>query len=205
MKKKYLKLILLLIIAVIVLFSIIIARRVTIKVNLNEKGATHFESENYYMKVTTYSKDGIMIGEKYYRDGESLTNIINYKYDEKTESNSYKKQDEIVTIIKESNQETRTVNYEIGMQPLTHFSENLSSEIMMSIIKGLETGNCNNKECYIFENRKDGTTIYVDKETGLVLRAINDNNGYVVSEYEYEFDNVKDGDIKVPSLEESQI
>ena len=145
-----------------------------------------------------------MIGEKYYKDGESLTNIINYKYDEKTESNSYKKEDEIVTIIKESNQEARTVNYEISMEPLTHFAEKLSSEIMIAITKGLETGTCNNRECYIFENRKDGTTIYVDKETGLVLRAINDNNGYVVSEYEYEFDNVKDEDIKVPLLEESE-
>ncbi|MCI8272625.1 MAG: hypothetical protein HFJ55_00900 [Clostridia bacterium] len=196
-QKKYSK-ISIIILAIIILFGIIVGRRVFVKVNLNKKCAEYFDENNYYMKAITYSKDGIMASEKYNKDKKSLTNITNYKYGNKEESSCYKDGEQATTIFRENDIETKTVDYEVTTEPITHYLKPLHLEIMESIFKGLKTGECNGKECYILESKKDNNTLYIDKKTGLVLRAVNDNNGYHVNEYEYNFNIVKDEDIQKP-------
>ena len=64
----------------------------------------------------------------------------------------------------------------------------------------ITTDNCNNTECYLIE--LDNLKMWVDKDSGLVLREI---NGSFVTERFYEFDIVKDEDIIKPDTSDCEI
>lgn len=202
-ENKNIKVLMIIIVSILIVYAIIVGIRIYTKMNLNNKAISYFNNENYYMKQITYSKDGIMIGEKYYKDGKSLTNIVHYNYDEKTESISYKDEKETLTVFKENGEVKRVEDYENGIEPITHYALNLPSEIFESIFKGLQEGYCDDRECYIFNNKKDGNTYYIDKETGLALRVVNNKSQYIINEYKYEFNNVKDEEVKKPDFEEN--
>ncbi len=78
---------------------------------------------------------------------------------------------------------------------------------------------CNGKDCYKIENFKVsgvlfpeyGMCLYIDKETGLIVRTeegTSDSEGKIytqVSDYKYEFNTVTDEDLKEPDISEYKI
>ncbi len=100
------------------------------------------------------------------------------------------------------------------------YTQNIWEFLIISIKSSIKTEEVNGKECYrinvscfdifCFDNHRLDT-YYFEKETGLLIRKENGTSGYdgdkinLVSDYYYEFDIVKDDDLKEPDISEYTI
>lgn len=149
------------------------------------------------MSKSSYDFDEIRKIEKYYKDGKMIVNVSlgDTKYTIYQDGN----------IIKMVNSDGEIITDEKYI-PKTDLNPNNKTLIGASIGRALSvkitSEVCNGKECYLFEH--DKVRVWVEKETGLVIREIseissNNNNEFdVVTDYTYTFDNVTDEQVKEP-------
>lgn len=203
--KKILKFILIILLIFLFIFLIDLARKVYIINEYNEKGLEYYGSTNFRKKI--YRTDG------YYeilRNGDKIIstdadeNGILTLYSEKGNCwmiSNMKDSDDIMkkTAVKVDNLNTLN-SFSIVSVPLN--TNNLWETIKVAFSAKISTEYVHDIECYKFYFSND-FQMYIDKERSLIVKEL---NGSIQDLFiEYEFNNVKDEDIKLPDLTDYEL
>lgn len=225
-KTKIWKNILIAILVILVIMIIIVGRKMIILKNLQNKVEQYRDANNYKATIRSYYGNSIQIFTTYKMNEKILsilkanadkdikTTLINYEDNEVKHTFIEAEQEKIAIL--EGNGLPVSVQIENGLK-----TQNLWQFITMAIFSDIEPEECNGKQCYKIylayslsarlDTRKMATT-YFDKETGLKVREFNgvsEESGEekinIVTDYYYEFGNVKDEDVKEPDISEYTI
>ena len=218
-KMKILKTVLILI---VLIFIAIVGRNMIIFSRLQNKISKYSESTNYYVKTLTYEGETNMTVQCYVKGDKYLLNMTRRNeegaitkltnYFNGTTSNTYMESGNEKIALLNSNglpSKTSVVNY--------IDTNNFWQLLLMSVFSSAKSVECNGRDCYyigksfspniLFAEGKNG--VYIDKETGLPIRAFNgtvvNNNGDIfdiIVDYKYEFNTVTEEDLKEPNIQE---
>ena len=88
------------------------------------------------------------------------------------------------------------------------YNDNLLNLFYLALITPIKTIEYNGKECYFLDSAELRHS-YIEKETGLILKAIDgqseNNDKGITEEYEYSFNNVDDSIFVEPNISEYEI
>lgn len=218
-KLKILKIILL---AIVLIFAGILGYKFIVIKSMQDKVKQYSDITNFHITKKSYYYDTVATEESFHKDGNYLVHI------KRTSENDEKK--DIISTKSGNNYltagETKIAilnSMTINVQEKVY--NNLETESLGEFLYGLVISSriysvkCNDKDCYKIENFKVagmnfpeyGMCLYIDKETGLIVRSeegIRDSNGKMytqVSDYIYEFNSVTDEDLKEPDINEYKV
>lgn len=164
-----------------------------LKVNdLKQKIAKYEEHNNFYITKKVDEDGKISTVNIYFKDGKSLIEVI----EEDEISRRYYDDGMLYTYIikdkkiefNESPVEFAPVNLDNPFLSLDTWQQKFISSFKLKFLDE----NINKKDCYKIESSSemiDFDEFYVEKETGLLIKSVKDNN---IVEYKYEFNNVED-------------
>lgn len=210
MEKKKMKLwkkILIILLILCVIVAIFIVRKFVIITNLVNESKEYVDKTNYLAVVQSLQNGNVNILKSYNKDGNYLTTMQVYRKDAQDERSLtiYKKDSEQIGIVQSGEEKIAFLDQNIVggdvqvVNTLSMISDNVQ-KIQFAIMSRITTDKYNNMECYLIEI--DNWKMWIDKETGLILREI---NGGIVVERFYEFDIVEDKDISKPDISECKI
>ena len=215
----------------IAIFIAILVRKMIILIDVQNKISKYIDSNNYYVKTYYYANDEINIRENFVLGEKSKEIEYFIASGERMEVNTFYK-----TRYCDGNQD----NYYIETQghklaslnktpPIERFhirydvkTDNIWQLILIALTSDISTENCNGKECYkinlsmIYDDgklTKYKSTEYINKEDGLVIRYIDEQNinlakgegtGQIL-DYKYEFENVTQEEFIEPDIAEYEI
>lgn len=192
---------------VVIVFVMVVARRVVIISTLKLKEAKSFNQENIYLKTYTHSGESLSKSEIYFKDGKYKSVTKSITEDTKAKMTLYGKNGEY---------ERYYIETEAGKFRGTGFQKiyamtghlqglNFPEIIMLSIIGTVRSEKCNGVDTYFM----GATNEYIDKKTGLAVKVMSGTttkqNGEtfdIVIDYKYEFGVVKDEDLVEPDASE---
>lgn len=209
---------------IIVIFAIIVGRKIFVlaklfntsnklydknnyeKVQTEQGGWEPNDLNNYYCKSIATQSDGkIILVEEYRKNGKALTTI-------KT-SNVYEKEIYIKETMYSDGKESLAFTEDLKENTITTTKGNmlqggigqvpsLSDGYWDIYFKYLLFANIYetklvDKECYVI--KIDNKEQYVDKETGIIVKVI-DNDYNIVTDFYYKFGTVTDDDVKKPNI-----
>lgn len=218
-KLKILKLVLLVIVLAYV--GTIGYKFIVIK-SMQDKVKQYSNITNFHITKKSYCYDSVITQEAFHKDNNFLVHI-------KRTSDSAENREIISTksgnsyIISGENKVAILNSMTLGVQEKVY--NHLETESLGEFLYGLVISSkissvkCNDKDCYKIENFKvsgiafpeHGMCVYIDKETGLIVRVeegTRDTDGKIytqVSDYKYEFNTVTDNDLKEPDISEFKI
>lgn len=207
---------------IVLILCFIVGRKMLIIRKMNTKVNNYTNSNNYYREITQYTGNTIC-ETNYWKKGN--------KYLSKKKMLST--QEDIVsqTIINYCNGENVNTYIESGNSKIAYLdSEGILNErfsdwnewlginnnwdlLKISLFSAISTEKCSQKDCYKLTTRydpNDSQVIYIEKETGLCLRAIVQNQTDDILEdsivqYKYIFDNVTDENLIEPDISEYKV
>lgn len=200
--------------------------------NIMGKAERSLKSQNYYCeKQENSGEDSVSVSKTYYKDGKyKITNeiysdngkeLISTEYGEERsdERKIVNEREKIVTVYKGDISETfnKEENVKFDRFPLEERKmvyANLGKAFLMSIESDSYDSN---KEYYILRykfDKRNTWEVWLDKETGLVIREINRGGSVVyipgteivkkesdiIEKYKYDFGIVNDEDVSVPDF-----
>ena len=200
--------------------------------NIMGKAERSLKSQNYYCeKQENSGEDSVSVSKTYYKDGKyKITNeiysdngkeLISTEYGEERsdERKIVNEREKIVTVYKGDISETfnKEENVKFDRFPLEERKmvyANLGKAFLMSIESDSYDSN---KEYYILRykfDKRNTWEVWLDKETGLVIREINRGGSIVyipgteivkkesdiIEKYKYDFGIVNDEDVNVPDF-----
>lgn len=206
--KKILRIVLLIIAILIVIVLANAIRNYVIITNLQNKISQYSDSTNYHMKSVANEGNGTIVTMEYYRkdnrevvflerniNGEK-SNIAMYNNGERTD---------IFTVTTDS----KIAQLDSGTILSVNIYNQLETEnnwqtFIESLFVKIRKTNCNDRECYEINGSassmpliSEGEKIFVDKNTGLLTKTVMND---IVSEREYEFNNVQDSIFVEPDI-----
>lgn len=207
-KMKLWKKILLVLLAILLLFSIYVIRNFIIISGIVNLSKGYAIKTNYLVNMYSVQSNNVSIMKSYNKDGKYLT-VLDTKVDDINEIRKltkYRNESDSVAIIQAGDKKYAMSDDNVlgSLQVVTFGSiadMNILQKLFFSTITKISTEECNNKECYYME-MVDGWKLWVDKENGTIIREI---NGGFVTERKYEFDVVKDTDITKPDISDCEI
>lgn len=211
-KKKVFKIIGIILVVVIVIIAIHTIRNFVIIKDLQNKIAQYSNSSNYYTKSVAVEDGGTSVTMEYYKkdnkqvvfmernlNGE-ISKISMYDNGERIDAFWDNKENKTVQL---DNKNIITVNIYNCLE-----TENNWQTFLGSIVARVKSSNVNGKECYSIKNFLSSTSltedseIYVEKDTGLLVKTVEGNRN---SEREYEFDNVDNAIFEEPDISQYTI
>lgn len=210
MEKKKMKLWKKILIVVLIVFVIFVAytiRNYIILTKLINKAKMYADSKNYYAEVIGIQGESVNIGECYRKDDQYISIIRNCNKNIQDERKMiiYSNNDEKMAVIYSGEGKILlTQNIVLGEIQPSNISQHVFDNIFklqISMIARIRADECNGNKCYLIEFAK-GWKMWVDKETGLVIREI---NGSQVADRKYEFDVVEDEDIVKPDISDCTV
>lgn len=218
-KMKVLKTIIL---AIVLIYIGIIGYKFIVIKSMQDKIKEYSSITNFHITKKSYCYDTVTTQEIFHKDDNYLGRIksISECRDDR-EIISTKSGNNYIT----SGQAKVAVLNSMSLTARDKVYNNLETESAWEFIYGLvfsskiSSVKCNDKDCYKIENFKVsgmlypeyGMCLYIDKETGLIVRVeegVPDNNGKMytqVSDYKYEFNTVTDEDLKEPDISEYKV
>lgn len=193
------KKILIIVLVLVALLAIIIARKFIIIKKLVNESKEYANKTNYLAVVQSLQNGNVNMIKSYKKDGNYLTTLRTYGKDIQDERGliRYKKDSEEIGIIYSGKEKIAILDGSVigDVNVVNIFStiNNTMPLLQFAIMSRITTENYGNVECYLIE--LDNWKMWVEKDTGLVIREI---NGGIVSERFYEFDIVKNEDIIKP-------
>lgn len=200
-KKKILKIVLIIILAIIIIELVNTLRKYTIIKDLQKKFSNYSSSTNFHVKSITTEEDGLIVTMNYYEKDIKQALIL------ERDNNG-----EIIKMSMYDNGERKDIFYDTSEEKIAQLDIDLIMNInlynyleedndfetfLASIFAKVKKTEYNGKECYIINNfaspmvlfSTEKNEIYIEKDTGLFVKCNIDN---IISEREYEFDNVDD-------------
>ena len=202
--KKVIKIVLVIILSGLVLFSINLGRKVYIISEYNKKAEELNKEDNYYMKYNdSYGKaEQYKIGDISYikRTNDTDTVIIYNDKDADWEISDIKDKD--------GNRVKTAGKFGKGEMGINTFQSSYISDIENSFVligvafkSNITTQTLDNKECYIVSFDNDTIQVYFEKESGLKIREVYTDSNKDTGIVEYRIDDITDEEMKFPSLE----
>ena len=210
-KKKTFKIILLIILIVLAIFVLYTLRNFIIVKSLQNKIAQYTSISNFSATINqTFTDDSTNVLINYYQDGNKQAVIL-----QRTDSNG-----EVIKMSQYNNGERCDVFWDANDSKTAQL--NVDNTISVQLTNSLETDNdwqtllaCtfavikstkyNGKDCYsitnymspLFMNGTEKNEVYVDKETGIAIKNIMDNQ---ITEKEYNFNTVDEAVFTEPDI-----
>ena len=216
-KRKILITILLIaIIAILAFLAFMIREMITLK-NLNKKVAQYVNNNEHYEKIINDSGNTTTITE-YYCKGNNAVLFLNTTLKDTGETRkltNYFKGDKVNSYIESGEDKIALLNTN-GVPSKVMIRQvdagnNLWELFLISLATSIRSEECNGKDCYVLSLGENSKT-YIDKETGLTLKAIegtvvdeNGNESVQTMQYHYEFDNVDDNIFVEPDISKYKI
>ncbi len=202
------RIILILIAIIFIALLISIFRKFMILSKLENLSKDALEKDNYYVQTYALKENSIEILKSYNKDSKylSMLETMNKQTGEKGKLTVYSDNEDKISII-ETQQEKiailgdKTVGGKIGVNAYASYGQGVWSKLQLAITSDIGTENIGNKECYVI-NSVNGWKKWVNKETGLILRECNNGD---VTDFNYEFDIVKDENIMKPDTSDCKI
>ncbi len=206
-KMKLWKKILLVLLVLFILWLILVARRFIIITKLVNEAQKYNGKTNYIAVVQSLQDGTVNIMKSYRKDGDYLTTIKVYSPSIKEERGLtvYRKENEVIGILQSGEDKVALIDGNIlagdiqVANALSIISNNVQ-KIQFAITSTITKEKCNGRDCYLI--KVDNSRIWVDKESGLVIRNM---NGTWITERFYEFDVVKDENIQKPDISDCRI
>lgn len=210
--KKILKTILIILLVLFVLFLLHSFRNFMIIRKLQKSIEPYLSSTNYHLHSINSQDNGDSIVMDYYKKGSKETSIIE-RVSEKnpTKISTYKDDESITTYIDTPSEKYVTPNRNIVLSINIYNwceSDNNWQIFLISAFCNIKSSKYNEKDCYIISNffspyflydSSDSNLLYVEKDTGLLLKT---QVGSMVSERSYEFNTVDDSFFVQPNINE---
>lgn len=210
--KKILKTILIILLVLFVLFLLHSFRNFMIIRKLQKNIEPYLTSTNYHLHSINSQDNGDSIVMDYYKKGSKETSIIK-RVSEKnpTKISTYINDESITTYIDTPSEKYVTPNRNIVLSINIYNwceSDNNWQTFLISAFCNIRTSKYNEKDCYIISNffspyflydSSDSNLLYVEKDTGLLLKT---QVGSMVSERSYEFNTVDDSFFVQPNINE---
>lgn len=211
------------IVLIILIFIIMLCKQVLIIKGLQNKISEYIDSSNYSIISTAYDGNSISYDECFVNGNKyiSSTNLLDREHNNKTSTFSDGKT--INTYIESGETKIAMLNTDEGAPSKKEVIDSLETDsfgefIYMLFSAKISSAKCNGKDCYKIENLKTSNflytengynTIYLDKETGLLVRVIigdsnNDSKDSII-DYSYEFNTITDENIKEPDISEYEV
>lgn len=208
-KKHILRKILLVILIVFVIFLIFTLRKLVILNKIENLAEDKVNITNYYSEKISVTGKSVSIMKVYNKDDKYITQLRTFvpTTDEKRGITVYKNNDEKLAIIESGENKIAFTNSESiidGKLSVNNFElrkMNILQKLILAATTRITSEECNNKKCYLVEPAK-GWKLWIDKETGIVVREI---NGSTLQDSYYEFNVVKDEDIIKPDISDCEI
>jgi len=216
-KRKILITILLIaIISILAFLAFTIREMITLK-NLNIKVAQFVNNNEHYEKIINNSGNTTTITE-YYCKGDNAVLFLNTTLNSTGETRkltNYFKGDKVNSYIESGEDKIALLNTN-GIPSKVMIRQvdsgnNLWELFLISLATSIRSEECNGKDCYVLSLGENSKT-YIDKETGLTLKAIegtvvdeNGNESVQTMQYHYEFDNVDDNIFVEPDISKYKI
>ena len=208
MEKKKMKLwkkILLALLALIVVFAIITLRKYIIITNLINASKDYVGKTNFIAEIYLMSNNSVVLNKIYHKDENIFMTAQTFSHNilNERKTTAYTKDNEIIVIIQSGEDKVALLNGNIAPVYVSTISEfdDIKFKIPLAFTSKITTEECNNKECYLIEISKD-YKIWVEKDTGIILREININN---IKNRNYTFDVVQDEDFIKPDTSDCKI
>lgn len=213
-KKKVIKIVLLVVFILLTIFLGIIIRRMIIISDISNKVSKYKDNNNHYEKIVTDYNGESKTTSEYYCKGENAVMIV------ETTTN---KSNETKKLTQYFKGETSNSYFDVGTTKLAvlnsngvpskiliwniDYNDNLWNLFYLALITPIKTVEYNGKECYFLDSAELRHS-YIEKETGLVLKAIDgksESEPSSISEYEYNFDEVDDSIFIEPDISQYKI
>ena len=218
-KLKILKMILLVILLV---FVGVIGYKIIVIKSMQGKMDNYKDITNFHITKTSYGLNTILVQEVFCKDDNYLVNVRSIgENTEKREITSMKNGHSYITSGENKVALMNAMPINAPEKVYNHLESENFGEFMAGIFSShISSVKCNDKDCYKIDNfitselafPEQGFFVYIDKETGLVVRVEegtrnNETGGFYtqVSDYKYEFNTVTDEDLKEPDISEYKI
>ena len=208
-KKKILKIVLVIILLILIVLLANTFRKFAIIRKLQRNVSTYTSSTNYHIKSIATQEHGQIVTMNFYEkdnkqsmiiernDNEKITKMLIYNNGERIDMFIDSSEGKVAKLDTVSTISVSICNY---LQ-----TKNNWQAFVASIFTNIKKTNYNGKECYIISNFNspmfmEGTEkneVYIEKDTGLYIKSNFDN---LITEREYEFDNVDDSIFSEPDL-----
>lgn len=228
----------------IIIFIVIIARKMIIIQSMQNKFMQYEEIDNFYIKSYYYQGDIIYFSEIYNKENKYKSKISNLWFaDDSTRVDIFEvygngKNENWYRIDnyndKDEAKKTATLNQESSNKALKNIlgmsnfeTNNFWELLVMAISSDVSSESYDGKECYrisytvftgcpttpmLWQQEYYRQIYYLEKETGLPIRSINNRNVKInhgskeeTLDFEYDFGNVTNEDIKEPNINEYEI
>ena len=214
-KKKIIIAILIMTLLCIILFICLTLRKVTIMRNISKIASKYNNYENYYEKITNTTQK---ITTEYYKNGDQTKTIMNRDAGENSTTITYFNKNgknnsyyEPVNGQKKARLNNEGAMLQTNIIVLT-FGDNFGYDFYSATKTIIKNTILNGKECYLFKDIVYGNYMYIEKDTGLILKMqdgyISDENNKdtpIIVEYEYKFDTVTDNDFIEPDISQYKV
>lgn len=203
------------ILTIIVIFVIVTLTKIIILIRLQNRLDKYSSSENYHAKLVSYQGDNVTVYDTYKKNEKYLATVEFLKKDSNKKAITYSDGTTNNVYIEVDGQKIAQLNTQGGVGAQTIYSDiytyNFAETLIMALCSSIKSADCNGKECYYIKNviSSDiigtGRNVYIDKQTGLLVRATGGVTGSevrvdLINDYSYEFDTVTDNDLKEPDV-----
>ncbi len=182
-------------ILIVLIFTIIIGRKIIILTDISRKIGESRDTSNYHMKLVRYSNGKMTNVEVYCKDNKILYTAVGYSSDGKvTKVIAYQSEDECFSIADfEGNK--KLIKTSKIIIPHSVYTDDIKENIKFLFMKNVKKDNLKGRECYVISDGESKE--YIDRETGCIIKVIDSKMDYMTN-LEYEYGIVKDEDIKRP-------
>ena len=215
--KKVLKIVGIIVLVVIVLLLIHTLRNFFIVRGLQDNITKYIDSSNYHIKAFTKEQNGTEMTVNYYvKDGKHVTfvernmngnisKLTTYGQNDKKEFNVYIENGESKVVKLDAEGVAMSVQILNGVE-----SDSTWHTFISSMFAFIRSEKVNGKDCYVVNNFPPYVNLasigkneyYIDKDTGLMIKSVTND---IVSDREYEFNNVDDSIFIEPDISEYTI
>ena len=185
---------------IIIVFLIIIGRKLFIITRLSNKANDTLKQSNYYTRTETYSNGQTTILESYNKDGITSGTMSFYSEGNNKKIIFYKSKTEIISLLDNGESKTLMNMGDITINPVYFTGESILENLRIAITTSIDKVKINGKDCYIIKEN-DNTEKFIDADTGLAIKMIDNKNNTTV-DYKYKFGTVKNTDIVKPDTTE---
>lgn len=204
------------ILLIVLIFVVIIGRKVIIISDLQSKANEYVNSKNYHRIIYTYDKDETAKLEVFVLGDKKRVIRTMMIGNEKNVTEMFFDGTKTNIYIEKGDKKIAQLNQELIIAESLYnalYTENLAYTVFASIPATVNNKEFNGEECYyitnfnsLYNESKDG--IYIDKETGLVLRSVTrtetmtDGDKFILPtiDYVYEFNTVTEEDFIEPDI-----
>lgn len=206
---------------ILVIFILVLGRRTTIMLQMSNKAKESKKIDNYFVSYNLYDAGSVTTIYSYVKEDNFLRELIysnNYdsiykitEYCNGNNSNYYIENSDSEKIAMLNSEKEGILPIKIEDYCFLEKDSSIKTFLRNVFMSSVKTVKCNDKECYYFSNIVSSSLgmgeIYVDKETGLIVRAIINGTGVqsTISDFTYNFNTINDESLKEPDISEYKI